>query len=89
MSNLVNKKDKKLEVGGFNRLGLASKGIDEDLKAEQTKMMVHNLFNSRPMLYRRYAPVKSLGAASKKVQEMGTRPSRTSKAVIPMSTATT
>jgi hypothetical protein len=34
MSNLVNKKDKKIEVGGFNRLGLANKGIDEDLKAE-------------------------------------------------------
>ena len=34
MSNLVNKKDKKLEVGGFNRLGLAAKGIDEDIKAE-------------------------------------------------------
>ena len=89
MSNLVNKKDKKLEVGGFNRLGLASKGIDEDLKAEQTQLMVHNLFNSKPMLFRRYAPVKSLGAASKKVQEMGTRPSRTTKAAIPMSTATT
>jgi hypothetical protein len=89
MSNLVNKKEKKLEAGGFNRLGLASKGIDEDLKAEQTQMMVHNLFNSKPMLYRRYAPVKSLGAASKKVQEMGTRPSRTTKAAIPMSTGTT
>ena len=89
MSNLVNKKEKKLEAGGFNRLGLASKGIDEDLKAEQTQMMVHNLFNSKPMLYRRFAPVKSLGAASKKVQEMGTRPSRTTKAAIPMSTGTT
>jgi hypothetical protein len=30
----MNKNQKKLEVGGFNRLGLASKGIDEDLKAE-------------------------------------------------------
>ena len=89
MSNLVNKKDKKLEVGGFNRLGLAAKGIDEDIKAEQTHLMVHNLFNSKPMLFRRYAPVKSLGAASKKVQEMGTRPSRTTKAAIPMSTVST
>lgn len=34
MSNLVNKNQKKLETGGFNRLGLASKGLDEDLKAE-------------------------------------------------------
>jgi len=34
ISNIMNKNQKKLEVGGFNRLGLASKGIDEDLKAE-------------------------------------------------------
>ncbi len=34
MSNLVNKNQKKIEAGGFNRLGLASKAIDEDLKVE-------------------------------------------------------
>ncbi len=89
MSNLVNKNQKKIEAGGFNRLGLASKAIDEDLKVEQTQMMVQSLFNSKPMLFRRYAPTKSLGTVSKKVQEMGTRPSRTTKATIPMSTATT
>lgn len=65
VNNIVNKK-KKIESIGLNRLGVNTQGNFDDLKNEQTQMMVQNIFKSKPLLFRRYAPTKSLGAAAKK-----------------------
>lgn len=58
MSNLVagRKSDAK---GKFGRLGLNSKVISEEVKNEQTAMMVQNILQSKPLLFRRFVPTKA------------------------------
>lgn len=52
----------------FNRLGVASKHLPDDMKSEQTALLIQNLLQSKPLLYRRFIPpkiVKQTAAAPK------------------------
>jgi hypothetical protein len=60
----------------FNRLGVSSKYLPEEIKSEQTVLMVQNLIQSKPMLYRRFVQAKTFKPAPAKSNPMASHTGR-------------